>query len=382
MIHWIDRISFLVLGAALLASAAPAQPVTFKMHTINAESRFEGAGVLDVNRDGQLDILCGGFWYEAPDWTRHFVREIDEIDNYHLTFCDLPIDVDGDGWTDTISGAWHNKRLSWIRNPGKADTPFTEITIDEPGNIETAILADINGDGQPDVLPNIFNGQPGWYEFHRDPTAEHGVRWTQHDLPLELSGPGVGAADLNNDGRCDIVGAKGWAEQPADKTAPWIWHAEFDLEDPSIPILIHDVDQDGDPDLIWGMGHKYGVYWLEQQQDDTGNRTWTKHEIDTSWSQAHVVLLGDLDGDGQQELVTGKRYYAHNGNDPGGKEPRCLYWYDFNPTTKKWRRHTIHEGGPAGIGTSAQLTDIDNDGDPDLIAPGKSGLYLLENLRK
>ena len=50
----------------------------WRLHVINAESRFEAAGILDVNRDGKPDIFCGGFWYEAPNWTKHLVREVTE----------------------------------------------------------------------------------------------------------------------------------------------------------------------------------------------------------------------------------------------------------------------------------------------------------------
>jgi hypothetical protein len=357
-----------------------AREPAFRMHTINADSRFEGAGVLDVNRDGHLDIQCGSFWYEGPDWHKHDVRPIAAVGGYHLTFCDLPVDVDGDGWTDTINAAWHNQRLSWVRNPAMTGGEFEEIPIDEPGNIETAILADLNGDGQPDVIPDIFNGQPGWYQFRRDPAGKHGISWKKYDLPREMDGPGVGTGDVNGDGRLDIVSQKGWAEGPIDSTGPWAWHAEFDLEDPSIPILVHDVDGDGDADLIWGIGHGYGLYWLEQYRTATGDRAWARHVIDMSFSQAHVLLLGDIDGDGRQDFITGKRYYAHNGKDPGAEDPRVLYWYSFDPSRREWRRHVIQENGPAGVGTSAVLVDLDRDGDLDFVAPGKSGLYLFENL--
>ena len=66
-----------------------------KLHVINADSRFEAAGVLDVNRDGKLDILSGGFWYEAPDWKKHFVREIKEEGQLLLRFRQP---ADGRGW--------------------------------------------------------------------------------------------------------------------------------------------------------------------------------------------------------------------------------------------------------------------------------------------
>ena len=360
--------------------AKPVEPKVgegFKLHIINADSRFEAAGVLDVNRDGKLDILCGGFWYEAPNWEKHLVREIKEEGNYFYDFANLPMDVDGDGWTDTVGAAWHNKMVYWVRNPGKAGGAWPVFEIDTPGNMETALAFDINGDGQMDILPNIMT-EAAWYEFHRHAAAPGGARWQKHQLPKEAAGHGLGAGDINKDGRCDIVAPKGWLEQTA---TGWQWRPEFDLGSTSIPILVHDVDGDGQPDIVWGLGHDYGIYWLEQKNAN-GQRTWEKHLIDKSWSQPHFMLMADLDNDGKAELVTGKRYYAHNGNDPGENDPECVYYYKFDAATKDWTRHTIHEGGRVGFGINTAVVDIDGDGDLDVVAPGKSGLYLLENVRK
>ncbi len=349
----------------------------FKLHVINADSRYEAAGVLDVNRDGKLDILSGGFWYEAPGWEKHFVREIKEEGNYFYDFANLPMDVDGDGWTDTVGAAWHNKMVYWVRNPGKTGGAWPVFEIDTPGNMETALAYDINGDGQMDLLPNIMTAV-AWYEFHRDVAAPGEARWEKHELPKEAAGHGIGAGDINQDGRCDIVAPRGWLEQTA---TGWQWRSEFDLGSTSIPILVHDVNGDGTPDLIWGLGHNYGIYWL-QQKSANGQRTWEKRLIDESWSQPHFMVMADLDNDGKAELVTGKRYYAHNGNDPGENDPECVYYYKFHTATKDWTRHTIHAGGRVGFGINTAVVDIDGDGDLDVVAPGKSGLYLLENLLK
>jgi len=358
-------------------TAEPKVGEGWRLHVINADSRFEAAGVLDVNRDGKLDILCGGFWYEAPDWTRHIVRDIKEEGGYHYDFANLPMDVDGDGWTDTAGAAWHDKMVYWVRNPGKAGGPWQVFQVDTPGNMETAMAYDINGDKQLDILPNIMS-EAAWYGFTRDASAPQGVRWQKHPLPKEAAGHGLGAGDINKDGRCDVVTPNGWLEQTADG---WQWRPEFELGYASIPILVHDADGDGDSDLLWGLGHNYGVYWMEQKSEN-GRRVWEKHLIDDSWSQPHFLLMADLDNDGEDELVTGKRYYAHNGHDPGGNDPRCVYYYDLDRATKKWTRHVLHEGGTVGFGINTAAVDIDADGDIDVVAPGKSGLYLFENQLK
>lgn len=350
----------------------PLSPVRFKVQTINPASRFEAAGLFDVNRDGKLDIFCGGFWYEGPKWTKHFVRDVPEQSGYHYDFANLPYDVDGDGWMDVINAAWHNKTLFWMKNPGKSQGPFEVIDIGTPGNMETAMVYDISGDGKLDILPAVNNG-PTWYEAKCEGCE---TKWIEHILPPELKGHGLGAGDVDGDSSMDIVAPKGWLEQCA---GPWAWHPEFKLGVASVPILVLDVDEDGDSDILWGMGHNYGLYWLEQSANEQGTRTWIKHTIDTAWSQAHFVYMADVDLDGRDDLVTGKRYHAHNGKDPGSADPLCIYWYRYDSASKGWDKYMVHEGGRVGFGINTVAQDVDNDGDIDIVAPGKSGLYLLLN---
>ncbi len=377
-------IALVIISAASAAAQAPkaggaGKEPTFRMQAINPDSRYEAATMADINKDGRLDIFSGGFWYEAPTWKKHFVREIEEKDEYYVDFGALPADINGDGWTDIVNAAWHNKAIFWIRNPGRSGKGFEVFTIDTPGNIETAIAADINGDGQTDFLPNAMNVVV-WYEYKKDKSDPSGARWTRHEVSKEAAGHGLGTGDIDGDRRTDIVVPKGWLQQPAQASDPWVFHKDFNLGSTSVPMLVSDVDRDGDADLIYGLGHNYGLFWMEQAKGPDGKRSWTTHEIDKSWSQPHFLLLADLNKDGQQELVTGKRYRAHNGRDPGETDPRVIYYYRFDPASKNWSKYPVSQpGGPAAFGISTVAADIDKDGDIDILAPGKSGLYHFIN---
>jgi Glucuronyl esterase, fungi/FG-GAP-like repeat len=381
-------IAFLFVSFVVSPLAAFAQAPLFVPHDINPASEFPACGVMDVNHDGKLDIVSGGFWYEAPAWKKHFLREVEVIRGRFDDYSNLEMDVNADGWTDIISVNYRSASLFWIEHPGEKiksdpETPWAKHLIDNPGPMETGRLYDIDGDGKLDILPNGTTFA-GWYELIQDKTADGKVqpRFVKHDLPIEVAGHGVGFGDINGDGRGDIVGPHGWLEAPEDRrTGRWQWHAEWDLtKDASIPTLVTDVDGDGDNDLIWGRGHRYGLYWLEQGKAADGSRTWTWRAIDTSWAQPHSLLWADLDGDKKPELIAGKRYMGHEGKDPGEYDLLCAYFYKFNPTVKTWTRNEIYFNHRAGFGLDPKPVDIDGDGDLDLVAADRSSLCLLENL--
>jgi hypothetical protein len=146
-------------------------------------------------------------------------------------------------------------------------------------------------------------------------------------------------------------------------------------------MYVLDINKDGRPDILSTMAHSYGVLWFEQQP----NGGWTRRIIDNTWANAHSSALVDLNADGQPDLVAAKRYFGRNGTDPAEREPMGIYWYEFRPGPRdgvEWIRHIVDYGGRAGGGLQIVVADLDGDGDLDIITPGKTGLFVSENLTK
>jgi hypothetical protein len=386
------RFSYLFLIAALQSPTTRPPDIPFRIQALDPGAS-ETAAVADFNRDGRLDILSGENWYEAPRWQKHHFRDLQFSNNYIDDFSDLPIDVDGDGYPDIATVTWFGKKISWYRNPGKGGGPWTETTIDAGYNVEFAVLADMDNDGRAHEIVAQQNGTgQAWFEVVDR-------KWVRHVVSDRSYGHGIGAGDVNGDRRTDILTPRGWLEAPPDvRASGWTFHAAWEsVNTPMTPregakpgtpppiaelgfMHVLDVNGDGRNDVVAAAGHDYGVFWFEQSADGR----WPRRTIDAAWSQGHASTLADLNGDGRLDLITGKRFMAHNGSDPGEREPLGLYWYEHRPASGgiEWIRHVIDYGGRTGAGVQLPVVDIDDDGDPDLVCPGKSGLFLAENLTK
>ena len=336
---------------------------------------YESAGVFDVNNDGKLDIVCGGFWYEAPNWTKHKVCDVRGEGEYYDDFSTIPMDVNGDGYMDFVTGGWWSDHIVWRENPKGQPVEWKTHSITPTGNIETTRAWDVDGDGKLEIVPNtpgtpimvlkLVNG-----EFKR------------YDISEGAQGHGLGFGDVNGDGRGDIITNHGWLEAPEDRlNGKWILHEEFQLGSASVPIIVTDLNGDGVNELIVGQAHGYGLDYYTQKLGADGKRVWTKHPIDPYFSQYHEMIWIDIDGDGQCELVTGNRFRAHCGAEPGETDIIGLYYFKWNG--ESFTKVVIDHGkigDHSGTGIFMQVVDMDGNGKLDIVAPGKEGLFLFRNL--
>jgi hypothetical protein len=353
--------------------------LNFFSHRLGTD-HAEGIASIDMNGDGRPDLLSGAYWYENPgaqsaEWKRHQYRTV-EIQGEFVSDCgEWAVDVNHDGAPDLVTVGWQSDGLWWYENPKKPDVMWKRHLIAHTIKTEGGWMGDLNQDGVPDLALAHY-GRSGviWIDFSGPQPKVHEVGGHDQD------GHGIGMADIDGDGKTDLLTPFGWFKNIDANQDKWEWQAAWTLGEAGFPIVGYDVNKDGKMDLIYGRGHSYGLYWLEQQGEGA-NRTWKKHTIDESFSQVHVLKLVDIDGDGQMELLAGKRYRGHDGRDPGSYDPLVIYYFKIDRATGTFTRYPISVNGTAAAGTQFLTADLDGDGDLDIAVAGKTGVHLLENLQ-
>ncbi|MHC4583409.1 MAG: FG-GAP repeat domain-containing protein [Planctomycetota bacterium] len=391
--------ALLLLGGCS-ASLETSQQPRFVAHRVG-HFRSEACCVGDFNNDGKMDILAGPYWYEAPYWKAHQFRDpkgkvdaqgkthtVDEKGiGYWDDFMNVPLDVDGDGLLDVVTCGWFSKQAEWYRNTGVAGGHWPMTVAEKNGNYECGELWDIDGDGKKfEILPDTKDTK--WYEIGIKNDGKRGLIRQQVSQNSKPFGGGVG--DINGDGRPDILRPGAWYEAPVDpRNGQWKEHPlalgsmDEGQADHTPQIQVYDIDDDGLNDILTSSAHKHGIFWYKQIR--TGSKiTWQRHIIDKSWSQAHSITLADLDEDGDLDFVTGKRFFAHNGNDPDARSPLCVYWYELKRgAAVEWVKHTISYGEGISSSLNIPVVDMDGDGDLDIVVTGKwGGPVYFENKSK
>ena len=320
----------------------------------------------DVDGDGDTDVLSasGAFgiaWHENTDgdgsgWTDHLI----DGDNGSGR-CVVSADIDGDGDIDVISALFSTNTVAWHENTeGDGSAWFTYLINEDAGGIRSVFAADLDGDGDIDVISGSPNDNTvAWYEN----TAGNGSEWTKRIITDSASGIySTFAADIDGDGDMDVVSGWGedtvaWHENTAGDGSVWTTHDITDLAGASVDfvekVYVADLDGDGDMDVLSASYHDDKIAWYENVLGD--GSAWNGYVISIDADGAFSVAAGDLDTDGDMDVISGSEL--------DGKAT----WYENIDG-----EGTFEERAPLLINVDGDVSvyaaDLDGDKDPDVIA--------------
>ena len=232
-----------------------------------------------------------GDFLDGDSWIEHELTRVSVPENSR------PVDLDGDGDLDVLGASRGEERIFWFENLGTNPISFKEHQINaiENGNPYpiTGVnldFHDFNKDGRLDIVVyhSSYKRSFGWLEQ----PDNFSKPWNLHPIGAKDPDNGIGivVADINSDGNMDVMagtysasprdhdgeektvndrlGRLAWFENPGDPTGDWIHHDISrrirGMFDQFVPI---DLDKDGDLDFVStrGNSHPYdGVFWLEQ----------------------------------------------------------------------------------------------------------------------
>lgn len=382
----------LVPGVALLAIvvAMPSPTLSWRKSIIAGDFVTEGLSTGDLDGDGHTDLVAGHIWFKGPDFktvTRFRPGRPVPVKAYQEdSFLSWVDDLNGDKRADILMASHPGKSLTLYLNPGPDGGDWPAHRVMEEAATECPAWTDLDADGKKEFVCM----QRGCFGYAEVDWSDVTKPWTFRPI----SGPraktpyihGLGTGDINGDKRTDIVEKDGWFEQPSDPAGEWTWHA-FRFAGPGgAQMLVFDADQDGDNDVITSLnGHGYGLFWYENLGE---GKDFRNHEIlpedpartsaaGLQFSQLHALDAADFDGDGRMDFVTGKRYYAHNGKDPGAEDPAltCVFYNRKSSSGIVWESKVVDND--TGVGCQVFAGDLDRNGRPDIAVGSKKGVITL-----
>lgn len=373
----------LLLLVACGRSEKQSKQISYKKNILYDQFVTEGIATGDVNHDGLLDIMSGPFWFEAPDWKRHEIRPVKTFDitkGWSDSFLNFSLDVNKDGWIDFVRIDFPGTGAYWYENPKNEEGHWKEYLFDSTACNESPMMADLDADGIPELIFGSGNKEMKWFRLtDNTPYWETNAISTTSAPGTNRFSHGLGHGDINGDGREDVMVIEGWWEAPEDRMQmPWKFH-KTSLGEPCSQMHTYDFDADGDNDVITSSAHNYGIWWHEQVKDASGEISFVRHLIDSTFSQTHGAALVDVNMDGLPDLITGKRFFAHNGKDPGGMDPQVIYWFELKRDENNkptWVRHLIDDS--SGVGLQVIVEDINGDGLKDILIGNKKGIFYFE----
>lgn len=352
----------------------------------------------DLDGDGDLDLTSS----DAEPNSNLYLLLNDGKGNFRHSFVqkyaledDQPIrlerhaigDINGDGRPDIVIVDNLKWDIRWFENPGPKAiaSPWKLHRVsapkEVPGSYDVA-LVDLDADGDLDVAASSwrFGNRFDWFENVGSPGR--GEKWVRHQIEDQIGETRtIAVADFNRDGKPDLLGTSRtghkivwYANSGQPATEPW---KKTVIDDATgAPAHGHPIDMDGDGDLdvVMAFGLAAGgnqtpeshqVAWYENVGKEGRGTQWKKHSISTTFPQGFEAVAGDLDGDGDQDVVA-------TGWSPRGR----IIWFENTGDPKAgWKQHSIKENWSNAV--TVILADLDKNGRLDIVACAERGANEL-----
>jgi hypothetical protein len=304
-------------------------------------------------------IMVLAFSAAAEPWVRHTIDASSKgADGVRM------LDVNGNGHRDIVTPWEEGNEVRAYINPGPEHVkgPWNWVSVGCVGTPEDAVFADLDGDGNVDVV-SACEGNTRTVYIHWAPAEAEDYlsseAWNTEPVPASVNRAmwmWTVPMDVNNNGRLDLVcGSKGndavvgWFEAPENPRdmAAWTWRH---IRDAGwiMSIIPMDMNGNGTLDLVISdrRGARRGCYWLECPAD-LAEEEWTEHRI----------------GGDDKEVM----FMTMNGPEEALAAVRGLELLRFHFSEGAWHETIIPLPPKAGTGKGVALGDINGNGTNDIV---------------
>ncbi|MCF8330939.1 MAG: T9SS type A sorting domain-containing protein [Bacteroidales bacterium] len=340
-----------------------------------SQNYFRDAWPADVNGDGNIDIVYSNQgdselgWLENTNGQLSFPTKHVISDSTNDVYKIYPADFDGDGDIDLAYNTNPNGEVAWYENiNGYGTFEFGSIISNNDLGAIDLIVADIDGDNDPDLVSNASNhNRISWYK--NDGTGSFSLQ--QNLCESDFAGiECIYASDIDGDGLNDVLVASskdnkiGWYKNTQTGNGFGSYHLITDSASSAKAVSATDIDGDGDNDVIIAASGDQKIAWFENL--DGQGSFGTEQVVSNFVNEAHEVTACDMDGDEDQDLVVASEW-------------QFLGWFenlDGQGTFGNRFEITHNISSVENILTG----DIDGDGDVDILpVQGATIPYWYEN---